>query len=477
MTSSSTLPIDRGLLGLTLGLAVALNPFVLSLAQAKTLAVTGGGLAASSGPVHLSARLDRGSVLVGQDGEVRAELVLSADHEVTKSERKDTDLVVILDRSGSMRGEKISFAKAAVRELVGQLGPDDRFALVTYSDDASARIALGYATDDARRQWLASVDSVRADGYTNMSGGMDLAFDLIEGSRAAGRAARAVLISDGLPNQGDPSPEGLVRRASRAPRGDYVMTAVGVGSDFNEHLMTRLADAGTGNYHYLASGHDLAAVFANELSTARTTVASSVAVTIDPASGVAVTDASGYPLEVDSGGSVVFRPGILFSGQERRVWVTFRVRPDAVGELTLGSVSMSWKRDGRAHSLALGATPVVQVVEDERRYYTDIDKETWERSVVTEEWNETRQKASKAVAAGRKDEAISIVRDYRNKNAAANAEVGSAAVTSNLDEAAAFEDEIEESFSGADQAEKQNTLSKGVSSEAYKARRVGQVKQ
>ena len=127
--------------------------------------------------------------------------------------------------------------------------------------------------------------------------------------------------------------------------------------------------------------------------------------------------------------------------------------------------------------LELNLPPNFESVEDERRYYTDIDKETWERSVVTEEWNETRQKASKAVAAGRKDEAISIVRDYRNKNAAANAEVGSAAVTSNLDEAAAFEDEIEESFSGADQAEKQNTLSKGVSSEAYKARRVGQVKQ
>jgi Ca-activated chloride channel family protein len=239
--------VDGVLLGMTLGMAVLFNPALTSwfggTAEAKTAVRTGavavpGAVDSGAGPIRMSATLDRGSVLVGRDGEVRAEIVIDADPEAAAVERRDTDLVVILDRSGSMRGDKITFARAAVRELIAQLGPSDRFALVTYSDDAAEAIALAPASDVAKRSWLATIDGVRADGYTNMSGGMDLAMDLIEGQRLPGRAARAVLISDGLPNLGDPSPAGLVRRASRAPRGDYVLTAVGVGEDFNEFLMT-----------------------------------------------------------------------------------------------------------------------------------------------------------------------------------------------------------------------------------------------
>ena len=480
--------VDGVLLGVTLAMALAFNPLVTSSfgpgtahaedtrARTRTGAVATPGLTAGAGPVRLQANLDRHSVLVGRDGEVRAELVISADESTTHVERKDTDLVVVLDKSGSMRGAKISYARAAVRELIGQLGPRDRFALVTYSDEARTLVGMEPASAAAKRSWLGTIDRVDADGYTNMSGGMDMAFDLIEKQRLPGRAARAVLISDGLPNLGDPSPKGLIRRASRAPKGDYVMTTVGVGEDFNEFLMSSLADAGTGNYHYLASGGDLGAVFANELSTARATVASGVAVRIGHRPRVSVKDASGYPLEHQHDGSVVFRPGILFGGQERRIWVTFQVRPDSTGDIPLGDISMSWKRDDTEHNTRLGGVPTVTAIEDEKRYYTDFDEKTWERSVVTESWNATRQEVSRAVSAGKKDKAIGILRDYRSQNQAANAYIGSSAVDDNLEDAEELEAEILEAFTGDGQAKKQNVLSKSQSESAYKSRRVGQLK-
>jgi len=482
--------VDGVMLGLTLTMAVAFNPMVASsfgpgTAHAKPAVVTGGvatpgtptKLSGGSGPVRFSATLDRHSVLVGRDGEVGAEIVIEADDVPSTAERKDTDLVVILDKSGSMRGDKIRFARAAVRELVGQLGPSDRFALVTYSDNAHTAIELEPASRTAKDGWLSTVEAIGADGYTNMSGGMDRAFDLIEKQRLPGRAARAVLISDGLPNLGDPSPEGLVRRAARAPKGDYVMTAVGVGADFNEFLMTRLADAGTGNYHYLASGGNLGAIFANELSTARTTVASGVTVSLRPRPGVSVVDASGYPLETQRDGSVVIRPGILFGGQQRRIWVTFKVRADSDGSVPLAGIALAWNHEGREYVASLDSVPTVTAVRDEGRYYGDFDKENWERSVVTEKWNKTRQEVSKAVSSGKKDKALTILRDYRASTSADNANIGSAVVDDNLDEAEALEAEIGEAFSGEGQAEKQNTFSKSQSEDAYKSRRVGQVKQ
>ena len=107
------------------------------------------------------------------------------------------------------------------------------------------------------------------DGGTNMSSGLDLGLDTIDRMRASGRTSRAILISDGLANQGDATPEGLLRRAGRAARGEYVLTTVGVGADFNEYLMSALADAGTGNYYYLNRSDDLGSVFAREFDAAR----------------------------------------------------------------------------------------------------------------------------------------------------------------------------------------------------------------
>lgn len=482
--------VDGVLLGMTLAMAFAFNPVVSSwfggTAHAKGggsgvstagAVATPGVMGSGGGPVRLSATLDRHSVMVGRDGEVRAEIVIEADKETMVIERRDTDLVVILDKSGSMRGTKISYAREAVRELIGQLGPSDRFALVTYSDDASTLIELAPASLAAKRSWTGTVDRIGADGYTNMSGGMDVAFDLVESQRLPGRAARVVLISDGLPNLGDPSPKGLIRRATRAPKGDYVMTAVGVGEDFNEFLMSSLADAGTGNYHYLASGGNLTAVFANELSTARTTVASGVTVCLQAQPGVTVLDASGYPLERQGDGSVVFRPGILFAGQQRRIWVTYQVRADSKGSVSLGGISMAWKRDGKTLDTRLSEIPSVNAVEDEKQYYTDFDDDAWERSVVTESWNSTRQQVSRAVSAGKKEEALGLLKDYRAENSAANAYIGSSAVEGNLEDAALLEAEIQDAFEGDDAAQKQNVFSKSQSEAAYKSRRVGQLKQ
>ena len=164
--------------------------------------------APGKGPVTFSGTLDRTSVLRGGDGVVRMELVMRAPgpHVEYAAMRQPTDLVIVLDRSGSMMGEKIEHARAAIRELVSHLGAEDRFSLVTYSDGVAVTIPLAQATEEARRRWLSTIAAITAEGNTNMSSGLDTGLNLIEGSRNAGRAARAILISDGLANQGDASP-------------------------------------------------------------------------------------------------------------------------------------------------------------------------------------------------------------------------------------------------------------------------------
>lgn len=429
-----------------------------------------------NGPVGFSGQLDRTSVLAGQDGQVRMELVLSASaEELARRERRPTDVVIILDRSGSMANEKIEHARAAVRELIQQLTTDDRFALVTYSDDAGVLIPLTPVNADSRSAWLTQVAHIQTDGGTNISRGLDVGLDLVTGARASGRTPHVVVISDGLANQGDASHEGLVRRARRAAQGEFMLSAVGVGLDFNEFLMNGLADAGTGNYYYLRDATELSSVFAREFDAARSTVASGLAVQIDPAAGVRVIDAAGYPLETQ-GNRVVFRPGSLFAGQERRVWVTLSVPQQTVGEYDLGRFSLAYNRGGAHHELALVDTPRVACVAGEEEFYRGVDVSAWGRSVVVDAYNKMQAEVARDVQEGRRDDALRRVREFKDENAALNAKLKSPPVAAQLQSADKLEADVLGAFEGANQKERQNELGKSSSARAVDARRAGSKK-
>ena len=116
--------------------------------------------AAGSGPVRFSGALEGTAVLPNRDRDVRMELVIGADAARGLAPRVATDLVVVLDHSGSMSGDKIVQARAAVRTLISALGDGDRFALVTYSDYAQTRIPLGALRH--RGSWYETVDSIVA---------------------------------------------------------------------------------------------------------------------------------------------------------------------------------------------------------------------------------------------------------------------------------------------------------------------------
>lgn len=405
--------------------------------------------AAAAGPVHFRGALDGTAVLAGADGLVRMELAIGAAERALAGApvRVPTDLVIVLDRSGSMMGDKIVHARAAVRALVEGLGATDRFALVAYSDGAVPVIPLS-APGGARTRWLAAVEAIAPNGGTNLSSGLDLALAMVEGARHEGRSPRVVLISDGLANQGDPSREGLVARAARAARGEYALSTIGVGADFDEGLMAALADAGTGNFHFLASAEGIAAILGAEFATARETVATGLRVAIQPANGVVVVDAAGYPLARE-GALVTFRPGSLFAGQERRIQVTMRLPRDAEGVVPLGAFSVDYAAGGERHRLAFEETPRVAAVVDEARVVAALDRESWERSVIVHQYNALRRSVATAVKEGREQDAVAEIQRYRGDVAKRNEQVASPDVDRQLEEAAKLESRLLDAASGA----------------------------
>jgi Mg-chelatase subunit ChlD len=420
--------------------------------------------------VRFERSLDRGAVMAGGSGLVRMELRIASEHEPSAGARRATDLVVVLDESGSMSGDKIADARAAAHELLAQLGNEDRFALVSFDTDVQLRIPLDYASHDNRSRMQRAIDRIDAGGSTDMQAGLGAGAE--QHSSTLGRASRTILISDGMPD----SPEGLEAQARSFARSEIPLTTVGIGSDYDEQLMVSLADAGTGNFYWVTQGQDLAAVFGHELSTAQETVATGLQVGLELGEGVELVDASGYPTRV-VGGRAMFDVGTLYAAQERSFWVTLRVPADAEGEQAVAMPNLSWTSPDSTTQASLTLEPCsVDVVREQQRFLAAIDGSSWGRSVIEEEYNVLRSQVSHAVQAGDLTTAQAHIDDYTARNRALNEHLDNQEVWDNFDDVAVLEQQVQQQFEGEGQQARQNLLSKTLNSLSYTSRRQGQAK-
>ncbi len=186
----------------------------------------------------------------GEDGYFM--LTLTPGSNAARAEPRD--VTVVLDVSGSMSGEKIGQAKAALHGLLGTLSRDDRFRLVAFSNavrmlDTDWSSATGARVAEARR-W---VDALVADGGTNIGAALDEAFRM---SSPAGRLPVVIFLTDGLPSVGEKAPERLADRAEQHA-GRARVFAFGVGHDVNTHLLDRLGEAGRGSTQYVEPGENV----------------------------------------------------------------------------------------------------------------------------------------------------------------------------------------------------------------------------
>ena len=164
------------------------------------------------------------------------------------------DVTAVVDVSGSMSGTKLAQTRAALRQLLGSLGPDDRFRLIAFSnrvqasDDGWTR-ATGPELEAARR-W---VDALEADGGTNIAGALEEALRL---ASPDDRLPIVVFLTDGLPTVGEQDPEAIADAADDR-RARHRVFAFGVGYDVNTYLLDRLSAAGRGSTEYVEPGEDV----------------------------------------------------------------------------------------------------------------------------------------------------------------------------------------------------------------------------
>ena len=189
--------------------------------------------------IAIHSSLTQEKVMKGSDGIVSVALTISAGtHQVSAAEDvQPVDLVVVLDRSGSMSGQKIGDARRAVIHLLDQLSPQDRIAVVTYSNGVQVLSPLVQVNDASRENLTALINRINPAGGTNLGGGLKNGIDILRREAPAKRQRKVILISDGLANHGITSPAELGALSAHGSEHNLAVSTVGVGYDFNEVLM------------------------------------------------------------------------------------------------------------------------------------------------------------------------------------------------------------------------------------------------
>lgn len=197
------------------------------------------------------------------------------------TERPKLNLVLLIDTSGSMAPiDRLPLLKPAFEQLIEQLRPDDRMAIVSYASDT--RVDQEPLPGDQKAQLTETIRKLQAHGGTAGHGGLERAYALAHRHFDPKAVNRIILATDGDFNIGSATvPELKPYIAAKRKTGIY-LTILGVGlGNLNDHLMQSLAQAGNGNAYYIDSPLEARKALIDELASTMVPIADDVKIQIE----------------------------------------------------------------------------------------------------------------------------------------------------------------------------------------------------
>ena len=201
--------------------------------------------------------------------------------EIDAAERGPSNLVFLLDVSGSMRdANKLPLVKDAMAMLVDQLTEDDRVSIVTYAGEAG--LALEPTEGTKRKKIIERIEALKASGSTHGSAGIQMAYDQAMANFVPDGNNRVILCTDGDLNVGITDDNELVKLIQEKASGGVFLTVVGFGTgNLKDAKLEQLADKGNGKYAYVDGLREAKKVFVEQASGSLVTVAKDVKIQIE----------------------------------------------------------------------------------------------------------------------------------------------------------------------------------------------------
>ena len=328
---------------------------------------------------------------------------------IDSKKRVPINLAIVIDKSGSMSGQRIEKAREAAILAVNMLNENDTLSIVAY--DSEARVIVPATKVDNKLRIIGLInENIYAEGGTALFAGLSKGIKQVENQLTKDKVNRIILLSDGQANIGPSSVDELSQLAIIAAKKNIAITTLGIGSDYNELLMSSIASYSDGNHVFVNNSADLENVFVHEFNDLMSAIAQDVVITIQLKNGVKPVRLLGRD-GVIKGNEITVKMNQLFSNQEK--YVLLEVIPDKgkVGqEKTLAQVDLKYdnllenKTENETQEVRISYTKDKKMVDD--AIHHDVVVETELQKVALE-----NEKALELYNQGKRDEAQQLLRE------------------------------------------------------------------
>lgn len=275
--------------------------------------------------VSLEGRVGQSHVSSEKTSEVVAHLQVKLE-ESSDGARPHANVALVIDSSGSMKGDAIAAAKAAAHRMIDALRDDDRLALVSFHSEAEVLMPSVPIDADERAMAKQRVDAMQARGTTDMAGGLERALDEVQRHFDPSGINRIVLLGDGIPNDAS----NVRSLAGRAGAQAITVTAFGLGDEYDETLMGDVAQLSGGRFHYVESPDKMLAFFEREAFRLDSVIARNTRLRLTPGPGVTIAAVVGQQIAHD-GARAELSLGDMSRGDVRDLVVRLEAAPHKAG--------------------------------------------------------------------------------------------------------------------------------------------------
>lgn len=281
-----------------------------------------------------------GKVLANQKQTFYMRVTLTGQPAADAAKRSPVNVALVLDRSGSMQGEKIEKAKQAAIDVIEQLRPDDIISVVAYDDTVNVLLPATRVTDHTAI--CAAIQSLYPGNATALFAGISKGAEEIRKFIDKNRINRIVLLSDGLANVGPSSTGALAELGTSFIAEGISVSTIGLGLDYNEDLMTALAQKSDGNHMFAEKAEDVGKAFAREFGDVLSVVAKSVDVTVHCAPGVRPVRALGREAVI-TGETAIAKLNQVYGNQTKYMLLELELSAGVAGTpMNVASVDVSY---------------------------------------------------------------------------------------------------------------------------------------
>jgi Ca-activated chloride channel family protein len=322
-----------------------------------------------------------------------------------RTDRTPVNVAFVIDRSGSMNGQRIAQAREAAIMAVSRLDGNDTASVVIFDDKVDVLVEArnvtdpGYFTDQIRQ--------IGVRGSTAIYAGVQEGASQVRKFKDPRKLNRVVLLSDGLANVGPSQPAHFAQLGRDLLAEGISVSTIGLGRDYNEDLMQQLARASDGNHAFASAPNDLIQIFNKEFDDVLASCAQTVAIDVDLKPGVRVVRALSRDGKIEAA-HAQFQLNQVYAATEHYVLLELEFDGKAAADMQdFGRVNVAYTVPDTGARATIETAIRGRFSESKQEVTAGLDQTVFE-SVVEQVTRERAQQAVSLRDQGKRDEAAKL---------------------------------------------------------------------